>query len=145
LVYLAKESGIRSQCSASEVNLADCNQQRKERMKLSSSANVLQNSVAQLVLLALTVLATACSGPQKHAYSDYAILPAYHHYDQRQLRQVQISLRRLGYYSGSADGFMGYRTDLAISRFQLDHEHPVRPVVDRWLLVSLGIVRPLID
>ena len=114
-------------------------------MKLSSSANVLQNSVAQLVLLALTVLATACSAPQKHAYSDYAILPAYHHYDQRQLRQVQIALRRLGYYSGFADGFMGYRTDRAISRFQLDHEHPVRAVVDRWLLVSLGIVRPLID
>jgi hypothetical protein len=114
-------------------------------MKLSSLANVLQNSVAQLVLLALTVFATACSGPQKHAYSDYRILPAYRHYDQRQLRQVQIALRRLGYYSGSADGFMGYRTDLAISRFQLDHEHPIRVVVDRWLLVNLGIVRPLRD
>jgi hypothetical protein len=40
---------------------------------------------------------------------------------------------------------MGYRTDMAISRFQLDHEHPVRPVVDRWLLVNLGILRPRID
>ena len=114
-------------------------------MKLSSLAIVLQNSVAQLVLLALTVLATACSAPQKHAYSDYAILPAYHHYDQRQLREVQIALRRLGYYSGSADGFLGYRTDQAISKFQLEHEHPVRPVVDRWLLVNLGIIRPLVD
>src|SRR6516164_3167681 len=114
-------------------------------MKLSSSANVLQNSVAQLVLLALTVLATACSGPQTHQYSQYSIVPAYHHYDQHQLRQVQIALRRLGYYSGAADGFLGYRTDRAISKFQLDHEHPVRPVVDRWLLVNLGIVRPRID
>ena len=114
-------------------------------MKLSSSPNLLQNSVAQLVLLAFTVLATACSGPEKHAYSDYAIVPAYRHYDQRQLRQVQNSLRWLGYYSGSADGFLGYRTDLAISNFQLDHDHPVRPVVDRWLLVNLGIVRPLTD
>jgi hypothetical protein len=126
-----------------EVNLAIWNNQRKERMKLSSSPNVLQNSVAQLVLLAFTVLATACSGPQK--YSDYRILPAYHHYDQRQLREVQTALRRLGYYSGAADGFLGYRTDVAISNFQLHHEHPVRPVVDRWLLVNLGIVRPLTD
>jgi Putative peptidoglycan binding domain len=114
-------------------------------MKLSSSTNVLQNGVAQLVLLVLTVLATACSGSQKHDYSGYGIVPAYRHYDARQLRQVQIELRRQGYYSGSADGFLGYRTDQAISRFQLDHEHPVRPVVDRWLLVNLGIIRPLVD
>jgi peptidoglycan hydrolase-like protein with peptidoglycan-binding domain len=61
------------------------------------------------------------------------------------LREVQIALRRLGYYSGAVDGFQGDMTGLAISRFQLDHEHPVRPVVDRWLLVNLGIIRPLVD
>jgi len=116
-------------------------------MKLSSSTNVLQNSVVQLALLALTTCTTvSCSSAsQKHDYSEYGIVPAYRHYDKRQLRQVQIALRQQGYYSGSADGFLGYRTDLAISRFQLEHEHPVRPVVDRWLLVNLGIVRPLVD
>jgi hypothetical protein len=114
-------------------------------MKLSSSAKALQISVAQLVLLVLTILATACSGPQKYSYSGYGIVPAYRHYDQRQLRQVQIALRRQGYYSGYADGFLGDRTARAISRFQLDHEQPVRPVVNRWLLVNLGIVSARVD
>jgi Putative peptidoglycan binding domain len=103
-----------------------------------------------IIFLALALYGVAMAAATGHArpadqYSGYAILPAYKHYDPQRLREVQIALRRQGYYSGVADGFMGYRTDLAISRFQFDHEHPVRPVVDRWLLVNLGILRPVVD
>jgi len=106
-----------------------------------SLTRVLRNSALMLISLAQIIGTTVGSAHQKSVYNEYPIVPAYHHYDEQQLRQAQIVLRRLGYYSGAADGFLGYKTDIAISRFQLEHRHPVRPVVDRWLLVNLGIVR----
>jgi hypothetical protein len=112
-------------------------------MKISSLTDLLRNALPAILLPALMVGAQAAG--RKHDYAEADTAPAYGHYDQRHLRQVQIALRRQGYYSGAADGFLGYKTDTAISKFQLEHEHPVRPLVDRWLLETLGIVKPVLD
>jgi peptidoglycan hydrolase-like protein with peptidoglycan-binding domain len=112
-------------------------------MKISSLTGVLPNSVVALVLLASIIGAQAAG--RKHVFAEPAGVPAYRHYDEHRLRQVQIALRQQGYYSGAADGFLGYKTDTAISKFQLEHRHPVRPIVDQWLLVTLGIVKPVVD
>ncbi|HEV3211178.1 MAG TPA: peptidoglycan-binding domain-containing protein [Chthoniobacterales bacterium] len=119
-------------------------------MSMFSLKRVLRNSVVVLISLAQIIGTTVGSAHQKRESTEYSIVPAYRNDDERQLderrlRLVQIALRRRGYYSGAANGFLGYRTDIAISRFQLKHCHPVRPVVDRWLLVNLGIVKPLVD
>ena len=55
------------------------------------------------------------------------------------LKKVQTALRDRGYYDASINGFLGYNTDIAISRFQVDTCQRVKPIVDRSLLVSLGI------
>ena len=110
-----------------------------------SLTRVLRSSVVMLISLAPMMGTTVGSAHQKHEYNGYPIVSALHNHDERQLRKVQIALRHLGYYSGAADGFLGYRTDIAISRFQLERCHPVRPVVDRWLLVNLGIAKPRVD
>jgi hypothetical protein len=115
----------------------------KESMKISSLTGLLRNSALSLLLAALIVGAQAAG--RKHTYAESDGAPAYGHYDQRHLRQVQVALRRQGYYAGAADGFLGYKTDTAISKFQLEHEHPVRPLVDRWLLETLGIVKPVVE
>jgi hypothetical protein len=57
------------------------------------------------------------------------------------LKKVQTALRDRGYYAASINGFLGYNTDIAISRFQVDTCQRVKPIVDRSLLVSLGIER----
>ena len=110
-------------------------------MKISSLTGLLRNSV--LALLLPTVIVTAQAAGRKRDYAEFDSAPAYGHYEQSHLRQVQIALRRQGYYSGASDGFLGYKTDRAISKFQLEHRHPVRPLVDRWLLETLGIVKPV--
>lgn len=56
-------------------------------------------------------------------------------------RRVQIALRRLGYYTGGVDGFMGQETQVAIAKFQVDHNLPVRAKITHSLLVSLGLER----
>jgi hypothetical protein len=118
---------------------------RKERMNLSSFTRALRNCAAPLVSLALVVTSPVGWAHQKQKYQEYPIVSAYRHYDQHQLKRVQIALRQQGFYSGAADGFLGYKTDIAISKFQLEHQHPVRPIVDQWLLVTLGIVKPVVD
>jgi hypothetical protein len=55
------------------------------------------------------------------------------------VRKVQIALRDRGYYAASTDGFLGYNTDVAIRRFQVDTCQRVKPIIDRSLLVSLGL------
>lgn len=55
------------------------------------------------------------------------------------VKKVQTALRDRGYYAASIDGFLGYNTDIAISRFQVDTCQRVKPIIDRSLLVSLGI------
>jgi hypothetical protein len=58
------------------------------------------------------------------------------------VKKVQIALRDRGYYASSVDGFLGYNTDIAISRFQVDTCQRVKPIIDRSLLVSLGLAGP---
>jgi hypothetical protein len=55
------------------------------------------------------------------------------------VRKVQIALRDRGYYAGVVDGFPGQDTAFGIQRFQVDQCQRVKPVVDRTLLVSLGL------
>jgi hypothetical protein len=68
--------------------------------------------------------------PQSHA--SYSTNPAI-------VRKVQLALRNRGYYAGVIDGFLGQNTAIGIQRFQVDHCQIVTPLVDRSLLVSLGI------
>jgi peptidoglycan hydrolase-like protein with peptidoglycan-binding domain len=56
------------------------------------------------------------------------------------VRKVQVALRERGYYAGVVDGYLGQDTAFGIQRFQVDHCQRVKPIVDRPLLVSLGIV-----
>jgi peptidoglycan hydrolase-like protein with peptidoglycan-binding domain len=55
------------------------------------------------------------------------------------VRKVQLALRSRGYYAGLIDGFIGQNTAIGIQRFQIDHDQKVIPVIDRSLLISLGI------
>lgn len=52
---------------------------------------------------------------------------------------VQRELTRCGYYAGAIDGVIGPLTRHAIARFQVDHQLSVTGVIDRPLLVSLGL------
>jgi putative peptidoglycan binding protein len=105
----------------------------------------MRTSILTLGLLGSVIEAKGAGPHPQYAYDRGYIVPAYYRIDQRQVRQVQIALRHQGYYAGAADGFLGYKTDRAISKFQLERCHPVRPLVDRWLLVTLGIARPVVD
>lgn len=55
------------------------------------------------------------------------------------VRKVQIALRNRGYSAGALDGYLGQATGNAIEKFQVDHHRKAVPLVDRTLLVSLGI------
>jgi peptidoglycan hydrolase-like protein with peptidoglycan-binding domain len=55
------------------------------------------------------------------------------------VRKVQVALRERGYYAGVVDGYLGQDTAFGIQRFQVDHCQRAKPIVDRPLLVSLGI------
>lgn len=55
------------------------------------------------------------------------------------VRKVQIALRDRGYYAGTVDGYLGEQTGIGIQCFEVDQCQRVKPVIDRPLLVSLGI------
>jgi Putative peptidoglycan binding domain len=77
----------------------------------------------------------ACTGEQ-------VPLPFSHpigHSNSAIVRKVQLALRERGYYAGAVDGYLGQDTGFAIQRFQVDHGQRAKPIVDRPLLVSLGI------
>jgi hypothetical protein len=57
----------------------------------------------------------------------------------RVVRRVQITLRQLGYDTGPITAFMGEKTQIAIQMFEVDHCYPVRPEINRRLLIWLGI------
>ncbi len=59
--------------------------------------------------------------------------------DPARVRKVQIALRNRGYYTDSVDGFLGPRTAEAIQLYQVNHSLRARPLIDRELLVSLGL------
>lgn len=55
------------------------------------------------------------------------------------VRKVQVALRERGYYAGVVDGYLGQDTAFGIQRFQVDTCQRAKPIVDRPLLVSLGL------
>lgn len=61
-------------------------------------------------------------------------------YGNRLVANVQQNLRRLGYYTGMADGSLGPETESAIQRYQVDHHQPVTGLLDSGMLSQLGVV-----
>jgi len=55
------------------------------------------------------------------------------------IKAVQSALRQRHYYHDQVDGFFGQAT--AIERFQMDHDLYVKGVIDRQLLLALGITK----
>jgi peptidoglycan hydrolase-like protein with peptidoglycan-binding domain len=53
--------------------------------------------------------------------------------------QVQLALRRRGYYAGPINGFLGQNTQIAIQKFQISQCCAVAPLINRWVLVGLRI------
>ena len=53
--------------------------------------------------------------------------------------QVQLALRRRGYYKGEITGFMGDNTQRAIELFQVSRCCTTAPLITRWVLAALGI------
>jgi hypothetical protein len=87
--------------------------------------------------MALAVFLGACSQEQLAPPRSHAMYSP----DPAMVRKVQIALRDRGYYAGVIDGWLGQNTAIGIQRFQVDHDQLVKPVIDRSLLVSLGIAR----
>jgi hypothetical protein len=90
-----------------------------------------------IVLIGLAVSLGACSEqpvPLVRSQGFYPINPA-------TVRKVQIALRNRGYYAGVIDGFLGDSTGIGIQRLQVDRGERVKPIIDRSLLVSLGITK----
>jgi hypothetical protein len=88
-----------------------------------------------IVLIGVAVSLGACSDqpvPLLKSQGFYPTNPA-------TVRKVQIALRNRGYYAEVVDGFLGDSTATGIQRFQVDRGERVKPIVDRSLLVSLGI------
>ena len=56
-----------------------------------------------------------------------------------QVRQVQQTLHRLGYYNGSVDGDFGPSTQNALERYQLSAGEPVTGTLTRGTLGRLGV------
>jgi peptidoglycan hydrolase-like protein with peptidoglycan-binding domain len=59
--------------------------------------------------------------------------------DTATVRAVQSALRQRHYYHEQVDGFFGQATAVAIERFQMDRDLYVKGVIDRQLLLALGI------
>jgi hypothetical protein len=59
---------------------------------------------------------------------------------ERMLRNVQVRLRRMGYYRGAIDGLIGPMTRSALARFQRDHGLRVTRRVDGPTMAALGVV-----
>ena len=89
-----------------------------------------------IFLLGAAVALTACAGGKAPPLLPHETAQAGSH----TVRKVQVALRERGYYAGVVDGFLGQDTGYGIQRFQVDHCQRVKPVVNRPLLVSLGIV-----
>lgn len=87
-----------------------------------------------MFLIGVSISLGACSNQQVVPRSGTVYAP-----DPAIVRKVQIVLRNRGYYAGVANGFLGEGTAIGIQRFQVDHCQKVEPVIDRSLLVSLGI------
>ena len=60
-------------------------------------------------------------------------------YTLEQVRQVQQTLHRLGYYNGSVDGDFGPNTQNALERYQINAGEPVTGTLTRGTLGRLGV------
>jgi hypothetical protein len=108
----------------------------------TSLLNLLRRATLILIELALACVPAAASSHTKYArYSeasenqDAAILST----SDRVVKQVQVTLSSLGYDTGPHTGFMGEKTQIAIQLFEVNHCYPVRPEINRRLLIWLGM------
>ena len=60
-------------------------------------------------------------------------------YSVPEVRQVQTTLRRLGYYRGDVDGDFGENTQNALERYQVSTGEPVTGTLSEGVLSRLGI------
>ena len=68
----------------------------------------------------------------------YVVEPGYH-YRHSVAVDVQIALKRRGYYRGPLDGDIGPSSRASIRSYQYDHRLRVNGLIDRQLLRSLGL------
>jgi hypothetical protein len=113
----------------------------REPMKTTLRLSLLLRAMLILTELALACVPAAASPHDKYAqYSEAsansgaAILST----SDRVVKQVQVTLRGLGYYTGPITGFMGPKTQIAIQMFEVDHCYPVKPEINRRLLIWLS-------
>jgi hypothetical protein len=92
-------------------------------------------SLGLIFLIGVAVALGACTDGQVPPIERAAMYDS----NPASVRKVQIALQNRGYYAGVVDGYLGETTGFAIQRFQIDHFQRVKPLVDRPLLVSLGI------
>jgi hypothetical protein len=111
----------------------------KVRNELATKAKVKQSNMAEvsrlIVLIGVTVSLAACSEQPVPLVRSQGFYPT----SSATVREVQIALRSRGYYAGVVDGFLGEDTAIGIRRLQIDRGERVKPIIDRQLLVSLGI------
>ena len=88
-----------------------------------------------MFLVGVAVYLGACTNEQVPA----PLPQAMYQDNPRNTRKVQIALRDRGDYAGYVDGYLGQYTGDGIQRFQVEHCQRVKPIIDRSLLVSLGI------
>jgi hypothetical protein len=88
-----------------------------------------------MFLLGVAVYLGACTSEQVPLRSSQAM----YRNNPAEIRKVQIALRDRGHYAGFVDGYLGQNTGDGIQRFQVEHCQRVKPIIDRSLLVSLGI------
>jgi hypothetical protein len=88
-----------------------------------------------MFLLGVAVYLGACTSEQVPA----PLPQAMYQDNPTKTRKVQIALRDRGDYAGFVDGYLGQYTGDGIQRFEVEHCLRVKPVIDRSLLVSLGI------
>lgn len=70
----------------------------------------------------------------------YESYDSYDRYDRRPIEvDVQVALRRAGYYRGPIDGDIGAGSRSAIRNYQYDRGLPVTGRIDAYLLDSLGL------
>jgi Putative peptidoglycan binding domain len=109
------------------------NWQRKAKVKRSNMAEVSRF----IVLVGVAVSLAACSEQPVPLVRSQGFYPT----SSATVREVQIALRSRGYYAGIVDGFLGEATATGIRRLQIDRGERAKPVIDRQLLVSLGITK----
>jgi hypothetical protein len=107
--------------------------QPKAKVKRSNMAEVSR----LVVLIGVAFSIAACSEQPVPLVRSQGFYPT----SSANVRKVQIALRNRGYYAGVVDGFLGDDTAIGIRRLQIDRGERVKPIIDRKLLVSLGITK----